>query len=297
MKSSNRRQRCIELINHWIENIRRDAGITAPYLFVILSILSIALTELEWACVNSVRNKRQLFIVTNERYMQMATSHDDSFPLLLQVVLSLRSLLLINIPSVTEFASSYGESLQSYLQHSSNPIAQRMAKATLVDDWMRAVVQIPLNANTSLLINRMWLFCLLRTVSTQPEVFVYARTEIPHLAAFYQMMYSFCNENYTLRGEFGYQFNFLDLIDMLVHSQQTLPRGIDVLFIQHSEQVISALQKRIMDAVKMILKNQELLLSGEQCDRWENIDQEVLHDAIALLQRYSVVKQGDQCIL
>ena len=289
MKSSARRQR-------WIENVHRDAGITAPYLFVILSILSIALAELEWACVNSVRNKRQLFIVTNEKYMQMATSHDDSFPLLLQVVLTLRSLLLNNIPSVTEFVQSYEMSLQSILQHSADPVAQRMAEATLVDDWMRAAVQIPLNPDSSILVNQMWLFCLLRNVSTQPEAFVYQRTEIPHLAAFYQMMYSFCNENYTLRGEFGYQFNFLDLIDMLTHSQQTLPRGADAVLAQHTEQVLSALQIRVMDEVKSIMKNEEQLLSGKLCDVWESIDREALNSAIVLLQRYRVVQQGEQYI-
>ena len=110
------------------------------------------------------------------------------------------------------------------------------------------------------------------------------------------MMYSFCNENYTLRGEFGYQFNFLDLIDMSTHSQQTLPRGADAVLAQHTEQVLSALQIRVMDEVKSIMKNEEQLLSGKLCDVWESIDREALNSAIVLLQRYRVVQQGEQYI-
>lgn len=296
MKSSARRHRCIELISHWVDNIHRDAGIIAPYLFVILSIVSVALEELEWACVNSVRNKRQLFIVTSEKYMQMATSHDDSFPLLLQVFLTLRSLLLNNIPSITEFASSYMIHLRSILQDSSETLLQRMTEATVIDDWMRAVVQMPVNPDSSNLVSLVWRWCLLQKLSSEPEAFLYERTEIPHLATFYQMMYAFCNDNYTLQGEFGYQFNFLDLIDMLTHSHQTLPRGIDMIFAQHTEQIISALQMRIMDGVKVIMRNEERLLYGERVDVWDDVDREELNAAVLLLQRYRAIQQGEQCI-
>lgn len=41
----NRREMLIEKLNFWIDNMKRDQGVTKPYLFVVLSLYSLAEKE------------------------------------------------------------------------------------------------------------------------------------------------------------------------------------------------------------------------------------------------------------
>ena len=191
------------LIDHWVDNIRRDVGVSAPYVFVILSVVSVSAAELEWACVNSVRNKRLgLF---GEKGMQMATGNDDSFPRLLQRFLTLRMLLLDSYPVIAEFASvSSQKALQSVEVNAET--ASALLRAEREDDWMSIAWQAPEAVAQSV-----WEAILFQLIGRKPLEMIYRWSEVPHLASFYGMMYTFCDTNYTRKGDFGFQFNFVDI--------------------------------------------------------------------------------------
>ena len=101
-------------MEHWIDNVSRDGGIVAPYILVVLSVLSVALSELEWICVNCVKTKRQLLVLT-ERVCEMATREDDSFPILLKDVLQLRQMLLQHVPLVEQYLTSVRDLLKKQI--------------------------------------------------------------------------------------------------------------------------------------------------------------------------------------
>ena len=258
------------LIDHWVDNIRRDVGVSAPYVFVILSVVSVSAAELEWACVNSVRNKRLgLF---GEKGMQMATGNDDSFPRLLQRFLTLRMLLLDSYPVIAEFASVCAQkALQSVEVNAET--ASALLRAEREDDWMSIAWQAPEAVAQSV-----WKAILFQLIGRK------------HLASFYGMMYTFCDTNYTRKGDFGFQFNFVDLADMLRHSRQTISRDTEVLFVHQAQTALTALQTRVADNMMMLLENEEKLLRGETCAVMEDVDQSDLQECARLLRRYKVMQ-------
>lgn len=270
------------LIDHWVDNIRRDVGVSAPYVFVILSVVSVSAAELEWACVNSVRNKRLgLF---GEKGMQMATGNDDSFPRLLQRFLTLRMLLLDSYPVIAEFASvSSQKALQSVEVNAET--ASALLRAEREDDWMSIAWQAPEAVAQSV-----WKAILFQLIGRKPLEMIYRWSEVPHLASFYGMMYTFCDTNYTRKGDFGFQFNFVDLADMLRHSRQTISRDTEVLFVHQAQTALTALQTRVADNMMMLLENEEKLLRGEMCAVMEDVDQSDLQECARLLRRYKVMQ-------
>ena len=265
-----------------MDNIRRDVGVSAPYVFVILSVVSVSAAELEWACVNSVRNKRLgLF---GEKGMQMATGNDDSFPRLLQRFLTLRMLLLDSYPVIAEFASvSSQKALQSVEVNAET--ASALLRAEREDDWMSIAWQAPEAVAQSV-----WKAILFQLIGRKPLEMIYRWSEVPHLASFYGMMYTFCDTNYTRKGDFGFQFNFVDLADMLRHSRQTISRYTEVLFVHQAQTALTALQTRVADNMMMLLENEEKLLRGETCAVMEDVDQSDLQECARLLRRYKVMQ-------
>lgn len=299
-----RRQRCIDCLHHWAENIHRDPGVLAPYLFVIFSVLSISLAELEWACINSIRRRRQFLHLSGEKYLQMATSKDDSFPRLLEEFLALRSLLFENLPVITAYYQTYLTPLQSRIQSicstnsaMQNAILPLFGEVCLENDWMRTIAQLEPSSCTPSLANLLWCYCQVRQSLTTPEAVLYARSEIPHIASFYPLMFTFCAENYTRRGNFDFQFHFLDLIDMLRHSRQVIPRQTEMQFVEHRKQILEHLRSHTMEKIAILLANHQRVLRGEQCPLWEGVDGEDLVRCALMFQRYREVEQDGVFIL
>ena len=285
------------LIDHWVDNIRRDVGVSAPYVFVILSIVSVSAAELEWACVNSVRNKRLgLF---GEKGMQMATGNDDSFPRLLQRFLTLRILLLESYPVIAEFASACAQRVLQSAEVNTNTLftgvdantLSALSKTERMDDWMPVVWQ-----TADAVARPVWEMTLFQLIGTKPLEMLYRRSEVPHIAGFYGMMYTFCDTNYTRKGDFGFQFNFVDLADMLRHSRQTLSRDTEVLFAHQAQTALTALQTRVADNMMTLLENEEKLLRGETCSAMEGVDQEDLEECARLLRRYRVMQLANTAV-
>ena len=295
-----RRQLCIDRLHHWIENIHRDPGVIAPYLFVILSVLSLSMAELEWACVNSIRRRRQFLHLSGEKYMQMATSKDDSFPRLLEEFLSLRDLLFNHIDVITTYCKTYLSPLQARIQaigHDSSAsklIQQLFGEESDENDWMRVAVQLKALPEYAPLPNLLWSYCLIHQGGTTPEVLLYRRSEIPHLAEFYPLMFAFCAENYTRKGNFDFQFLFLDLIDMICHSRQVASSKTRSLFATHRQLILDHVQTHTMNNVAVLFANQQCALGGERCDVWDRVDREELERCARMLQRYrEVEKEGE----
>lgn len=283
-----RRLRCVALIDHWIDNIRRDVGVSAPYVFVILSVVSVSAAELEWACVNSVRNKRLgLF---GEKGMQMATGNDDSFPRLLQRFLTLRMLLLDSVAVIAEFASACAQRVLQSVEVAAETVSA-LSRTERMDDWMPAALQAADPVPQSL-----WEATMFLLLGKKPLEMMYRRSEVPHLAGFYGMMYTFCDTNYTRKGDFGFQFNFVDLADMLRHSRQTLSRDTEVLFAHQAQTALTTLQTRVADNMMTLLENEEKLLRGEACAAMEEVDQEDLEECAQLLRRYRVMQLANTTV-
>lgn len=130
----------------------------------------------------------------------------------------------------------------------------------------------------------------------KPLEMMYRRSEVPHLAGFYGMMYTFCDTNYTRKGDFGFQFNFVDLADMLRHSRQTLSRDTEVLFAHQAQTALTTLQTRVADNMMTLLENEEKLLRGEACAAMEEVDQEDLEECAQLLRRYRVMQLANTTV-
>ena len=232
--------------------------------------------------------------------MQMATSKDDSFPRLLEEFLSLRALLFDHIDVVTTYCTTYLSPLQARIQaigHDSNAskmIQQLFGEVCDENDWMRVVVQLKNLPEYAPLPNLLWSYCLIRQGGSTPECLLYRRSEISHLAEFYPLMFAFCAENYTRKGNFDFQFLFLDLIDMISHSRQVISSKTRSLFETHRQLILGHLQTHTMNNIAAFFSNQRYALGGERCDVWNGVDKEELSKCAMMLQRYrEVEKEGE----
>ena len=274
------RENLIELVEHWIDNIARDAGIVAPYIFVILSILSTALFELEWSCVNSVRTKRQLF-GSSEHVCEMATRDDDTFPVLLKSVLELRRLLLQYAPLIEQHLVGIRDLLKQELT-----VLPQLAKAEKIekDDWIR--VQFRLKDQALQTQRRAMYLCHLLTACSDVPRWLTDRSEIRCMGSLYNLLRSFCEKfYYRTNQDFSYIFLFIDLADMVEHSHFSPPNST---YYQDA-------YNTIQDLVERIVEIQEVLWNNGHS--WEGVDREELEQYAFLLTRYHRIELKEDVIV
>ena len=266
-------------MEHWIDNVSRDGGIVAPYILVVLSVLSVALSELEWICVNCVKTKRQLLVLT-ERVCEMATREDDSFPILLKDVLQLRQMLLQHVPLVEQYLTSVRDLLKKQI----TVLPQLVASSSLEeDDRIRAIAH--LSGESSQVQDQVQLYCYLQLACSNLPRWLTDRTEIRCIGSYYNLLRSFCNKYYYQTGQdYTYLFLFIDLADMIEHSVSPLPGS----YYDDTLEVIQDLVSRVANIQKMIWESQR---------EWEEVDRSELDLYATLLVRYHRIELKDGVIM
>ena len=274
------RENLIELVEHWIDNIARDTGIVGPYIFVILSILSTALYELEWSCVNSVRTKRQLF-GSSERVCEMATRDDDTFPVLLKSVLQLRRLLLQYAPLIEQHLVGVRDLLKREIT-----MLPQLAQAERIDedDWIRVLFRLQ---DQSLQTQRRALhLCYLLTACSDVPRWLTDRSEIRCMGSLYQLLRSFCEKfYYRTNQDYSYIFLFIDLADMVEHSR----------FCPEQFTYYQDAYNTIQDLVDRVVEIQQVLWNNGHS--WEGVDREELEQYAVLLTRYRHIELREDVIV